>query len=166
MDRAATRPGRPRAGRLGGPPAQLAWRGTAVIASGTRGDVQPAIALGVALRGAGHAVRLVAGSGFRAWIEGHGLDAAPSRVDMQAVMASPAGRAWVANGHRQLRQQRLMRAIVEEHADALMHDAAAACRDTSLVLWVHLGRVRPRDRRAARRPGRLHAAPARAPRDP
>jgi UDP:flavonoid glycosyltransferase YjiC (YdhE family) len=60
-----------------------------IIASGTRGDVQPAIALGVALRDGGHAVRVLAGSGFGAWIEAHGLDAAPSRVDMQAVMASP-----------------------------------------------------------------------------
>ena len=105
-----------------------------IIASGTRGDVQPAIALGSALRVAGHAVRLVAGSGFRSWIEAHGLEAAPSRVDMQAVMASPAGRAWVASGHRQLRQQRLMTSIVAEHADALIDDAAGACADADLVL--------------------------------
>jgi UDP:flavonoid glycosyltransferase YjiC (YdhE family) len=48
-----------------------------IIASGTRGDVQPAIALGAALQAAGYRVRLLAASGFRAWIEGHGLGSTP-----------------------------------------------------------------------------------------
>ncbi|MGE5199491.1 MAG: glycosyltransferase [Rhodospirillaceae bacterium] len=105
-----------------------------IIASGTRGDVQPAIALGIGLRGAGHAVRVLAGSGFRAWIEGHGLEAAPSRVDMQAVMASPKGRAWVENGHRQLRQQRLMRELLDEHAAAMIRDAWEAAAGAHAVV--------------------------------
>jgi UDP:flavonoid glycosyltransferase YjiC (YdhE family) len=105
-----------------------------IIASGTRGDVQPAIALGVALRGRGHAVRVLAGSGFRAWIERHGLEAAPSRVDMQAVMASPKGRAWVENGHRQLRQQRLMRELLDEHAADMIRDAWEAAGDADVVV--------------------------------
>ena len=105
-----------------------------LIASGTRGDVQPAIALGVGLRDAGYRVRILAGSTFRAWIEAHGLEAAPSRVDMQAVMASPAGRAWVQSGHRPLRQQRLMREIVDEHGADLIRDAADAAADADLLL--------------------------------
>jgi UDP:flavonoid glycosyltransferase YjiC (YdhE family) len=105
-----------------------------LIASGTRGDVQPAIALGTALRDAGYRVRLVAGAGFRAWIEAHGLEAAPSRVDMQAIMASPAGRAWVEHGHDQRRQLRFMRELLAEHADTMIADAAEASEDADLVL--------------------------------
>jgi UDP:flavonoid glycosyltransferase YjiC (YdhE family) len=105
-----------------------------LIASGTRGDVQPAIAVGTGLRDAGYRVRLVAGSTFRSWIEGRGLEAAPSRVDMQAIMASPTGRAWVQSGHRPLQQQRLMREIVDAHAADLIHDAADAASDADLLL--------------------------------
>ena len=58
-----------------------------IVAGGTRGDAQPAIALGRSLQGAGYRVRLLAAAGFRTWIEGHGLESAPSAVDMQALMA-------------------------------------------------------------------------------
>ena len=47
-----------------------------ILALGTRGDVQPAIALGRGLRERGFRVRLYSGAEFRAWIEGHGLEAA------------------------------------------------------------------------------------------
>jgi UDP:flavonoid glycosyltransferase YjiC (YdhE family) len=105
-----------------------------VIASGTRGDVQPAIALGVALRAAGYAVRLVASQSARDWIERHGLDAAPSAVDMEAVMAGPFGRAWVEQGHNQLKQQGLMRRLLEEHGAQLIRDAWEGARDADAVI--------------------------------
>ena len=105
-----------------------------MIASGTRGDVQPAIALGMALRSAGYAVRLVASRGMRDWIEDHGLEAAPSTVDMEAVMAGPFGRAWVEQGHDQLKQQRLMRDLVREHGPRLIRDAWDGARDADAVI--------------------------------
>ena len=105
-----------------------------LIASGTRGDVQPSLAVGIGLRDAGYRVRILAGSSFRGWIEGHGLEAAPSRVDMQAVMASPAGRAWVQSGHKPMQQQKLMRQIVDEVGGDLIRDAAEAASDADLLL--------------------------------
>ena len=41
----------------------------AIIAFGTRGDVQPLLALGRGLRQAGHEVCVVAGANFQSWIE-------------------------------------------------------------------------------------------------
>jgi UDP:flavonoid glycosyltransferase YjiC (YdhE family) len=105
-----------------------------LIASGTRGDVQPAVALGRGLRAAGYAVRVVAGATFGGWIEEHGLEAARSSVDMVALMGSPAGRAWVENGHRPIRQQRFMRELIDAHGDGLIRDAADASEDADLVL--------------------------------
>ncbi|KPV48832.1 hypothetical protein SE17_35955, partial [Kouleothrix aurantiaca] len=59
-----------------------------LFASGTRGDVQPMLALGVALRAAGYGVRLLAGANFAAWIESYGLEVYPT-LDMEALMRSP-----------------------------------------------------------------------------
>jgi sterol 3beta-glucosyltransferase len=51
-----------------------------LLAFGTRGDVQPAIALGKALKAEGYHVRLVASANFKSWIEAHGLEASRSEV--------------------------------------------------------------------------------------
>lgn len=105
-----------------------------MIASGTRGDVQPAIALGKALRTAGYRVRIVAGGGFGAWIERHGLEAAPSRVDIEAVMRSELGQEWVDRGHRPLVQQRLMQRLIDGFGPRLIRDAWEASQDADAVM--------------------------------
>lgn len=64
----------------------------AILASGTRGDVQPYIALGKALGEQGHDVRLVCPDNFEAWIRSHGLAFFPLGVDMQAFLQLPEGR--------------------------------------------------------------------------
>jgi UDP:flavonoid glycosyltransferase YjiC (YdhE family) len=55
---------------------------------GTRGDVQPAIALAVALRARGHDARFVAPSNAVASIRRHGFEADANGVDIEAVMRS------------------------------------------------------------------------------
>ena len=53
---------------------------------GTRGDVQPIVALGVALKARGHMVQLVAPANFVTWIQGFGLDAHSDGVDVEALL--------------------------------------------------------------------------------
>jgi vancomycin aglycone glucosyltransferase len=53
---------------------------------GTRGDVQPIVALGVALKARGHIVQLVAPANFVAWIRGFGLHAESDGVDVEALL--------------------------------------------------------------------------------
>ncbi|MDJ0949479.1 MAG: glycosyltransferase [Alphaproteobacteria bacterium] len=60
-----------------------------ILAFGSRGDVQPYVALGAALRARGHAVTLATGKGFEAMIERHGLTPAPFSVDVRALIRSP-----------------------------------------------------------------------------
>jgi UDP:flavonoid glycosyltransferase YjiC (YdhE family) len=55
---------------------------------GTRGDVQPAIALAVALRARGHDARFVAPTNSVASIRRHGFEAEPNGVDLEAIMRS------------------------------------------------------------------------------
>jgi vancomycin aglycone glucosyltransferase len=55
---------------------------------GTRGDVQPIVALGVALKARGHMVQLVAPANFVTWVRGFGLDAQSDGIDVEALLRS------------------------------------------------------------------------------
>ena len=59
---------------------------------GTRGDVQPIVALGMALKARGHVIQLVVPANFVAWVRGFGLDAQSDGIDVEALLrASGAG---------------------------------------------------------------------------
>jgi sterol 3beta-glucosyltransferase len=65
----------------------------AILTIGSRGDVQPFVALGVELRDAGHEVILAAGDGFEAFVSGHGLRFAALDVEFLERLQSPEGKA-------------------------------------------------------------------------
>lgn len=54
---------------------------------GTRGDVQPMLALAEALRVRGHSVRFVAPVNFLGWLGGHGFDARSDGVDVHRTLS-------------------------------------------------------------------------------
>ncbi|MGH9141894.1 MAG: glycosyltransferase [Vicinamibacterales bacterium] len=56
---------------------------------GTRGDIQPMLALGVALRARGHIAVFSVPSGFLEWIRANGFEAISNGTDIQAEMRSP-----------------------------------------------------------------------------
>jgi len=56
---------------------------------GTRGDVQPMLALALGLRGRGHDVSFLVPDNFVPWIRGYGFACEPNGVDVEAVMQTP-----------------------------------------------------------------------------
>ena len=70
----------------------------AVLTLGTRGDVQPYVALSKALAARGHDVLLAAPDNFDSWIESHGLAFHPIGIDMHAFLQLPEVRR-VMSGH-------------------------------------------------------------------
>ncbi len=68
----------------------------ALLSFGTRGDVQPYVALGKALKARGHDVLLGAPDNFRDWVEGHGLPFHGLGFDMEAFLRSPEIRRVMA----------------------------------------------------------------------
>ena len=60
-----------------------------ILTLGSRGDVQPFVALGAALRDVGHAVTLSTGRGFDDLIVAHGLISARLSVDFREMIRSP-----------------------------------------------------------------------------
>ncbi len=59
-----------------------------ILTAGTRGDTQPYIALGVALKNAGHAVRVAAFQTYEAFVKQYGLEFYPIKGDIVGVAAS------------------------------------------------------------------------------
>src|SRR5258706_3849485 len=57
-----------------------------LAAYGTRGDVQPMVAIGRRLRADGHEVVLGAAPGFAAWVRGHGLEFRTIGADIEALI--------------------------------------------------------------------------------
>src|SRR5689334_13110134 len=56
-----------------------------ICAAGTRGDVQPAVALALAARDCGWAVRMCAPPNFVGWVGGLGFEAVPMGVEMRPL---------------------------------------------------------------------------------
>src|SRR5688572_25566282 len=59
-----------------------------VLAMGSRGDVQPYVALGVGLKQAGHDVTLAVPANFKSFVESYGLAAITTTIDMQQVVVN------------------------------------------------------------------------------
>ena len=68
----------------------------AILTVGSRGDVQPFVALGVGLEEAGHEVTLATGRGFEALVTGRGLRHAALDLDLIERMQSPEGKATLS----------------------------------------------------------------------
>jgi UDP:flavonoid glycosyltransferase YjiC (YdhE family) len=105
-----------------------------MIAFGTRGDVQPAVVLGKELKAKGHSVRILAGANFKEWIEGHGLEAVASTIDIQSVMESDLGRDWIEKGANPITQMRVIKKLTDQTGWQSMTEAWTACRDAVLIL--------------------------------
>ena len=69
-----------------------------ILAAGSRGDVQPLVALGQGLQSAGHRVRLATFKNFEGFVRAHGFDFFPVEADFQAIMGGDDGRGMVASG--------------------------------------------------------------------
>nr|WP_256435097.1 glycosyltransferase [Deinococcus sp. JMULE3] len=104
-----------------------------MIALGSRGDVQPYVALGLGLRRAGHAVRLASHETFRAFVTGAGLEFAPMRGDVREVVNSPEMRAALAGGNM-LAINRVSARATQQGALLWAEDGLVAARDADLLV--------------------------------
>jgi sterol 3beta-glucosyltransferase len=103
-----------------------------MIAIGTRGDVQPAVAVGKALSSKGHIIRILAGANFQNWIKSHGLEAVASQTDIQAVMESPLGREWIEKKNP-IAQMRVIKKLTDQSGWQSMREAWNACSDADAI---------------------------------
>ncbi|NJN06963.1 MAG: glycosyltransferase family 1 protein [Richelia sp. RM2_1_2] len=104
-----------------------------IIAMGSRGDVQPYVALGKGLKAAGHVVRLLTHENFEGLVNSYGLEFYRARGNVQEFVESPEmlallekGNFLAINAHSSKASQRI--------AIDWAKDSLAACQDMELLI--------------------------------
>lgn len=104
-----------------------------ILAQGTRGDVEPMIALAVELKRRGHAVRLAAPEAFVEFIGRHGLEAWRLRCGMDAMLASR--RLWKYHRFGFFSRWLYIHDIQQSIGARAFEDAKAACEGSQAILF-------------------------------
>ncbi|MGE0040889.1 MAG: glycosyltransferase [Vicinamibacterales bacterium] len=105
-----------------------------ILAVGSRGDVQPLIALGAGLRQAGVRVRLATHRDFTPAVEAAGLEFAPIEGNASLFASGPAGRAFRERVADAARFKRFVDDYLGLFITRLLRDAWAASADADVVL--------------------------------
>lgn len=96
---------------------------------GSRGDVQPYIALCKGLMAEGHKARIATHAEFRTWIEGHGIEFAPVEGDPSELM-----RICIQNGTFTWAFLREANSKFRGWLDELLASAYTACQGSDLLI--------------------------------
>jgi sterol 3beta-glucosyltransferase len=106
---------------------------TTLIAMGTRGDVQPFIALGLGLQAAGHAVQLIVPEAFHALVTRHGLKCIPIAVEVRHTQ----------NGHTQTGRlpPHVMYRLAQKYLRLALDDIWEASKQTDALILSDWGRI-------------------------
>ena len=106
-----------------------------IFAAGSRGDIQPCIALGRGLQRAGYQVCLAAPEDFAGFIHNYNVDFYPLRGDVQQIMASDTGRKFMeTGGGNPIKSIRAIRTMIAPVVVKMAEDAYAACRDADALI--------------------------------
>jgi len=106
-----------------------------ILAVGSRGDVQPCLALGLGLQDAGHSVVLASHREFEGFVTANGLDFKPLEGNPRALLQSEEGLAWLEAGGNPVRELRRLVAVARPMLRGLMRDTVAACRGTEAIVF-------------------------------
>ena len=109
-----------------------------IVTIGTRGDVQPFIALALGLQAAGHQVTINTHGTFRTFVETHGIAFAPLAGDIRAILNDEAGRQLMAEANP-LRAIRRLQGLAAPIIRQVTADILAATYGCDLILGSTLG---------------------------
>lgn len=106
----------------------------AIVAVGSRGDVQPYVALGLGLQRAGHDVRLVAPTAFEQLAGDHGLAYVPFHTDLDQALRDEIERI----GTSPRRLMSFLKRHFENTARQSYVEVVEACREVDAVIASNL----------------------------
>ena len=106
-----------------------------ILTFGSRGDVQPLVALGRGLKDQGHDVRLATHDVFRGFVESNGLSFAPVAGNPVELLSSPVGRAWVKAGRNPFKFLRNFVRLTRPSLPQVLNDSLAASEGSDLIIY-------------------------------
>jgi len=109
-------------------------RTVVLLALGSRGDIQPCVALGRELTARGHRVRLIAAARYAPLIDAAGLESAPLSVDPGDLLATEEGQRLLAGGRNPVRFLRNFRRILGPLAERLLGEILDGAKGADVVL--------------------------------
>lgn len=95
---------------------------------GTRGDVQPIVALGLELQALGHRARLCVPPNFKEWVESYGLECVPIGPDLKKMTGG------TVSGKPVLPSPEQMQMMAEQMVRGQFQVIAEAARDCDLIV--------------------------------
>lgn len=102
-----------------------------ILTLGSRGDVQPFVALGIGLKQAGHHVTLCTSDRFRQFITDYGLDYTYMNDDLIGLIDTPEGRAAIESRSNPLRLLQQVKPIMRRTLD----EAWVAAQNAEAIIY-------------------------------
>ncbi|PZD72636.1 O-mycaminosyltylonolide 6-deoxyallosyltransferase [Acaryochloris thomasi RCC1774] len=106
-----------------------------ILATGTRGDVQPYVALGLGLKAAGHQVRVASSKTFSEFVGAHALEFHPLEVDVKQVLGSEVGADIMKKGSNPVQFIRLYGKLMRPFIEQQLHDSWQACQGADALIY-------------------------------
>lgn len=109
-----------------------------IVAVGSRGDLQPCVALGLGLQEAGHRVRLATHRPYAAFVRQRGLDFAPLPGNPQDLLLSQAGQDMLQSGRNPIDFVRSLARMTGSILEQAGEETLSACADAEAVFFTTL----------------------------
>jgi len=110
-----------------------------IIAIGSRGDVQPYVALGVGLQQAGHQVCVATHSAFEELVRSRGLRFFSLGPDPRQVGDTKEGITWLNSGKNQIQFIRYFIRVMQPWLEETMEEAWNASQGAEAIIYSRLG---------------------------
>ena len=97
-----------------------------ILSYGSRGDVQPFVALGLGLKAAGHQVTLATAARFEGFVTSHGLEFGALSDDMLALLETGEGREFLENANNPIQILTRLKSVIQ-HVQPLQDQLLLDC---------------------------------------
>jgi len=114
-----------------------------ILVIGSRGDVQPLIALGSGLKRAGHEVKIATHDIFKEMITSRGLEFFPIYGNPKEVLVEKEGREWLNTNLNMISFSWKLKNLIQSYSIDILDDLWRACYDTDAIMFSILSVVGP-----------------------
>jgi sterol 3beta-glucosyltransferase len=104
-----------------------------IVAIGSRGDVQPFVALALGLKNRGHEVTLMAHENFKEFVEGFGLSFSPLRGNVEEMLQSDEGMQVLRKGDI-ISFSNYLKKMTVETSKTVLDDILETCKRSDFLI--------------------------------